>query len=177
MLVASTSNDGSESVEVPNITTTAGRVKVEAVGNYFFDTSRANLTVTAVPGPTGTATPTPTTNPTAGFLRPDLGLTPKRRKVSRKRRVKVLVRCLPSGIDRVPTRCRGSVRLFARLLGKKQKRIGRKSFSVAASTPQVVTVTIRKRAYRKLRRKGTLKVTIRASGNGRKTRKRVTLRV
>ncbi|HJU54508.1 MAG TPA: zinc-dependent metalloprotease family protein [Pyrinomonadaceae bacterium] len=46
VLVASTPNDGSESVAIPNVDTTKGRIKVEAVGNIFFDISNADLTVT-----------------------------------------------------------------------------------------------------------------------------------
>ena len=51
-ILASTANDGSEAVTVPNVGTTQGRIKIEAVGNVFFDMSDANFTVTA--GPTST---------------------------------------------------------------------------------------------------------------------------
>ncbi len=46
-LVASTANDGSEAVTIPNTQTTTARVKVEAVGNIFFDISNTNFTITA----------------------------------------------------------------------------------------------------------------------------------
>lgn len=46
-LVASTANDGSEVVTIPNTPTTTARIKVEAVGNIFFDISNANFTITA----------------------------------------------------------------------------------------------------------------------------------
>lgn len=49
VISASTANDGTESITVPNIATTTGRIKVEAVGNIFFDISNANFTVTAGP--------------------------------------------------------------------------------------------------------------------------------
>lgn len=46
-LAASTANDGSESVTMPNITTTTARIKVQAVGNIFFDVSNTNFSITA----------------------------------------------------------------------------------------------------------------------------------
>lgn len=45
-LLASTSNDGSELVTLPNNPTTTARIKVEAVGNIFFDISNVNFTIT-----------------------------------------------------------------------------------------------------------------------------------
>jgi hypothetical protein len=51
-ILASTPNDGSEVITVPNVATTQGRIKVEAVGNIFFDMSNVNFTVVA--GPTAT---------------------------------------------------------------------------------------------------------------------------
>ncbi|MFZ1517146.1 MAG: reprolysin-like metallopeptidase [Ignavibacteriaceae bacterium] len=44
-LVASTPNDGSESVTIPNTPSTTARIKVEAVGNIFFDLSNVNFTI------------------------------------------------------------------------------------------------------------------------------------
>jgi hypothetical protein len=46
-LVASTPNDGSEVVTIPNTPTTTARIKVEAVGNIFFDISNTNFTITS----------------------------------------------------------------------------------------------------------------------------------
>ncbi|MBI5858652.1 MAG: fibronectin type III domain-containing protein [Sphingobacteriales bacterium] len=54
-LVASTPNDGTEVVTIPNTPSTTARVKVEAVGNIFFDISNTNFTITA-----GSACGTPT---------------------------------------------------------------------------------------------------------------------
>lgn len=46
-LVSSTPNDGSEAVTIPNTPTNTARIKVEAVGNIFFDISNTNFTITA----------------------------------------------------------------------------------------------------------------------------------
>ncbi|MEQ1678012.1 MAG: reprolysin-like metallopeptidase, partial [Chitinophagaceae bacterium] len=47
VLAASTANDGTESIVIPSVTTTTGRIKVEAIGNIFFDINNASITVTA----------------------------------------------------------------------------------------------------------------------------------
>ncbi|MBS1794294.1 MAG: carboxypeptidase regulatory-like domain-containing protein [Acidobacteria bacterium] len=44
-LAASTPNDGTQSVAIPNVGTTTARIKVEAVGNIFFDVNDANFTI------------------------------------------------------------------------------------------------------------------------------------
>ncbi|MFZ9504384.1 MAG: reprolysin-like metallopeptidase, partial [Cyclobacteriaceae bacterium] len=46
-LIESTPNDGSQAVAIPNTPSTTARIKVEAVGNIFFDISNANFTITA----------------------------------------------------------------------------------------------------------------------------------
>ncbi|OMP76746.1 zinc-dependent metalloprotease [[Flexibacter] sp. ATCC 35208] len=70
-LVASTPNDGSEVVTIPNTPTTTARIKVEAVGNIFFDISNTNFTITAGTGcsaPTGlTSSSVTTTSATVGW--------------------------------------------------------------------------------------------------------------
>ena len=59
-LAASTANDGSESVQLPAATSTTARIKVQAVGNIFFDISNANFTIstpTVAPGALSKAGP------------------------------------------------------------------------------------------------------------------------
>ncbi len=46
VLAASTPNDGSELVLIPTMPTTTARIKVEAVGNIYFDISDTNFTIT-----------------------------------------------------------------------------------------------------------------------------------
>jgi hypothetical protein len=62
VLAASTPNDGSEAVTIPNFATSQARVKIEAVGNIFFDVSNANFRITDTVKPTITATVAPPAN-------------------------------------------------------------------------------------------------------------------
>jgi hypothetical protein len=51
VLIASTPNDGTQSVTIPSgEPTITARIKVEAVGNIFFDISNTNFTVSVPPG-------------------------------------------------------------------------------------------------------------------------------
>ena len=47
-LVSNIPNNGSRNVTVPNVTTTQARIKVEAVGNIFFDINDVNFSINSV---------------------------------------------------------------------------------------------------------------------------------
>jgi hypothetical protein len=51
VLTASTPNDGTEALTIPNTPSSSARIKVEAVGNIFFDISNTNFTI-GTGGPT-----------------------------------------------------------------------------------------------------------------------------
>lgn len=51
VLAASTPNDGSENVIIPNISSTKARIKIEAVGNIYFAVSAANFSITVFNAP------------------------------------------------------------------------------------------------------------------------------
>lgn len=67
VLAASTPNDGSEMLTVPNVQTSTARVKVEAVGNIYFDISDTNFTINQVATPTAH-------RKTIGVFRPSNGI-------------------------------------------------------------------------------------------------------
>lgn len=59
VLLANTANDGSQSITIPNTPSTTARIKVESIGNIFYDMSNA--------GGAGQTNPAPVTNLTAAF--------------------------------------------------------------------------------------------------------------
>ena len=69
VLAASTPNDGSQAVLLPNITTTTARIKVEAVGNYFFDVNDANFTIQPAAGNVAPSWSTPVRTPRPWWAR------------------------------------------------------------------------------------------------------------
>ncbi len=68
VLAASTPNDGSETVVVPNATTTHARIRIEAVDNYFFDTNDADFTVAPAAPDTTAPDTTITSGPKEGAI-------------------------------------------------------------------------------------------------------------
>lgn len=64
VLAASTPNDGSEALVIPNNLSTTARIKIEAIGNIFFDISNSNFSITA-PALCGDPTALTTTSITA----------------------------------------------------------------------------------------------------------------
>ncbi len=55
LVIASTPNDGSQLLPIPAVVTTTARLKIEAVGNIFFDISNADFSISA---PSSCGTPT-----------------------------------------------------------------------------------------------------------------------
>ncbi len=47
VIIASTPNDGTQAVTIPAVITTTARIKIEAVGNIFFDISDADFSISA----------------------------------------------------------------------------------------------------------------------------------
>ncbi|MEO8109114.1 MAG: reprolysin-like metallopeptidase [Ginsengibacter sp.] len=65
VLAASTPNDGTEALVIPSTPTTTARIKIESVGNIFFDISNTNFTIggtVSCGNPTGLTTSSITTS-------------------------------------------------------------------------------------------------------------------
>ena len=77
VLANSTPNDGNQTLTVPNLATTSGRIKIEAVGNIFFDINNANFTITTACGAVSSVVaPAATVTANAGSAALNLNLTP-----------------------------------------------------------------------------------------------------
>ena len=80
VLLTSTANDGTETIVVPNFPTIVGRVKVEAVGNIFFDINDAYITIVSSGGCLAEAAsiaPATAVTATVGTAGLNLGLAPQ----------------------------------------------------------------------------------------------------
>lgn len=65
-LLAGTPNDGSQSVTIPNVSTTTGRIMVKGSGHIFFDVNNSNITVNAGSGSVDVTAPTAPTLSASG---------------------------------------------------------------------------------------------------------------
>ena len=100
MLADNTPNDGSQPVTWPDVSTTKARIKIEAVGNYFFDVNNADFEIIGhdtPPGETGGDTVTKVNAPN--------------RDVAQHRSVRIRVRVLAATGTERPA---GNVRVVVR---------------------------------------------------------------
>lgn len=75
-LISNTANDGSQSVVMPGVNTTLARIKVESVGNVFFDISNVNFTIVNSGFPIITHTALPNTEQITGNYTVNCTITP-----------------------------------------------------------------------------------------------------
>lgn len=76
-LVSGTPNDGTQTLTVPNLTTFVGRIKVESIGNVFFNVNIANITIQSSCAAEGSVfTPDITTSAPVGDASLNLALNP-----------------------------------------------------------------------------------------------------
>ncbi|MEO6549045.1 MAG: reprolysin-like metallopeptidase [Ferruginibacter sp.] len=77
-LISNTTNDGSESIIVPNLSTGKGRLKVQATGNIFFNINTADITIASTCAAEGTTIlPTDSIAVAAGSTLLNLSLSPQ----------------------------------------------------------------------------------------------------
>lgn len=168
---ASTPNDGSESVNMPNAATTTGRFKVEAIGQPFFDISHADLSVTpneALPGD-----PFPP-DPRSTVFRPVVTGISSKLKTSKSGAVKLKISCV--GVDPVfalPSTCDGKLVIVAKIKGKR-KTIGSAKFSLVGGTKKTISVKLSSAAKKALK-KTALKATVTGTVGDRVAKRAVTI--
>ncbi len=75
-LISNTANDGSQSVVMPGVNTSLARIKVESVGNVFFDISNVNFTIVNTGLPVITHTALPNTEQITGNYTVNCTITP-----------------------------------------------------------------------------------------------------
>jgi Metallo-peptidase family M12B Reprolysin-like len=77
VLIASTPNDGSHVINIPNLPTSTGRIKIEATDNIFFDINNANIIISNTCTPeTSNIAPAATVSAQVGNAALNLGLAP-----------------------------------------------------------------------------------------------------
>jgi hypothetical protein len=121
--------------------------------------------------------PAPLATPTAAALAPDLAKATKRLRLSRAGRVAVALRCRTIGTGRAPATCTGTLKLTARV-GGRRRTVGTARFSFARATTRIVSIKLGAKARRALKRAtaATLTATVaNAAGGARTARKSVTL--
>lgn len=76
VLIASTPNDGSHTITIPNNVTSQGRIKIEAIGNVYFDINDVNITIgTSCSPESSSINPTTAVSAEAGSATLNLGLS------------------------------------------------------------------------------------------------------
>ena len=116
------------------------------------------------------AAPPPPTAPSVALLVPDLGRVPTRLRVSKGGRVSIGLRCRTIGTGTRPVTCVGTLRLTARINGKRQT-IGSATFSFPRAASKTVSVRLSAKARRALRKVTRATLTATATSAGRAPRK------
>jgi hypothetical protein len=156
------------------------------IGGRYSGTGASDVEVAGAAVPAGPAAPVipapltlpaPLATPTAAALAPDLAKATKRLRLSRAGRVAVALRCRTIGTGRAPATCTGTLKLTARVGGRRQT-VGTARFSFARATTRSVSIKLGAKARRALKRAtaATLTATVaNAAGGARTATKSVTL--
>jgi Metallo-peptidase family M12 len=103
-LSSSTPNDGTQTVSIPDVSTTKARIRIEAVGNYFFDVNDASFQI-------GDSTPVPTVPDTTITAGPKAGSFVLSRRVTFAARSTVSPSTFRCTLDAKPLTCGASTRV------------------------------------------------------------------